>query len=77
MVNHCCRYTTMLYSTQPTQSDDGTYFVKATTNEKRKKFVQLNQATVSDVSMIPRYNCISLEPTSSGVELRFFAVNLA
>ena len=48
----------MLYSTQPTQSEDGTYFVKATTDEKRKKFVQINNAivvdesdTVSDVSL--------------------------
>ena len=55
----------MLYSTQPTQSDDGTYFVKATTDEKRKKFVQLNQATVVDVADVAD---VSLELTSSGVD---------
>lgn len=57
----------MLYSTQPTQSDDGTYFVKATTDEKRKKFVQLNQATVVDEGDFDVAD-VSLELTSSGVD---------
>lgn len=55
----------MLYSNEPTQSDDGTYFVKATTNEKRKKFVQLNQAVVVDAADVAD---VSLQLTSSGVD---------
>lgn len=39
----------MLY-TAPVKGDDGLYFVKALTDEKRKCFVQLNKATIGDVS---------------------------
>lgn len=39
----------MLY-TAPIKGDDGLYFVKALTDEKRKCFVQLNRTTISDVS---------------------------
>ena len=39
----------MLYNA-PVKGDDGLYFVKTLTDEKRKCFVQLNKATVSEVS---------------------------
>lgn len=39
----------MLYSA-PIKGDDGLYFVKALTDEKRKCFVQLNKVNISDVS---------------------------
>lgn len=56
----------MLYSTQPTQSEDGTYFVKATTNEKRKKFVQINKAIVVDES--DSVSDVSLQLHVSGLD---------
>ena len=39
----------MLYNA-PVKGDDGLYFVKTLTDEKRKCFVQLNKVTVSEVS---------------------------
>jgi hypothetical protein len=39
----------MLYNT-PVKGDDGLYFVKATTDDKRKCLVQLNGVTISEVS---------------------------
>lgn len=56
----------MLYSTQPTQSEDGTYFAKATTHEKRKKFVQINKAIVVDES--DSVSDVSLQLHVSGLD---------
>ena len=39
----------MLYNS-PVKGDDGLYFVKALTDEKRKCFVQLNKVTLADIS---------------------------
>jgi hypothetical protein len=39
----------MLYNA-PVKGEDGLYFVKALTDEKRKCFVQLNGTTIADVS---------------------------
>jgi len=39
----------MLYNA-PVKGDDGLYFVKALTDEKRKCFVQLNRVTIGDIS---------------------------
>lgn len=39
----------MLYNA-PVKGDDGLYFVKALTDEKRKCFVQLNNVTVNEVT---------------------------
>ena len=39
----------MLYNT-PVKGDDGLYFVKATTDDRRKCLVQLNGVTISEVS---------------------------
>lgn len=39
----------MFYNT-PSKGDDGLYFVKSFTDDKRKCFVQLNNVTVSEVS---------------------------
>lgn len=39
----------MLYNA-PVKGDDGLYFVKALTDEKRKCFVQLNRVNIGDVS---------------------------
>ena len=39
----------MLYNS-PVKGDDGLYFVKALTDEKRKCFVQLNRVTLSEIS---------------------------
>jgi hypothetical protein len=39
----------MIYNA-PTKGDDGLYFVKALNDEKRKCFVQLNKAKITDVS---------------------------
>lgn len=38
----------MIFSDTPTQSEDGTYFVRATADDKKKVFVQLNRITVAE-----------------------------
>jgi len=38
----------MIFTDTPTQSEDGTYFVRATTDEKKKVFIQLNRITVAE-----------------------------
>lgn len=38
----------MIFSDTPTQSEDGTYYVRATADDKKKVFVQLNRITVAE-----------------------------
>jgi len=38
----------MIFTDTPTQSEDGTYYVRATADDKKKVFVQLNRITVAE-----------------------------
>ena len=39
----------MLYNA-PAKGDDGCYFVRVTTDDKKKQFIQLNKARISTTS---------------------------
>jgi len=38
----------MIFTDTPTQSEDGTYYVRATADDKKKVFVQLNRITIAE-----------------------------
>ena len=62
----------MLY-TAPAKGDDGCYFVRATTDEKKKHFIQLNKARISATTE----SDITIDPASPANKRKIAAINKA
>jgi len=62
----------MLYSA-PAKGDDGCYFVRATTDDKKKHFIQLNKARISATTETD----ITIDPVSAGNKRKITTINKA
>ena len=62
----------MLYNA-PAKGDDGCYFVRATTDDKKKHFIQLNKVRISATSDTD----ITIDPVSMGNKRKIAAINTA
>jgi len=62
----------MLYNT-PAKQDDGCYFVRATTDDKKKHFIQLNKVRITDNADTD----ITIDPVSVGNKRKIAAINKA
>ena len=62
----------MLYAA-PAKGDDGCYFVRATTDEKKKHFIQLNKARIGATTE----SDITIDPASPANKRKIAAINKA
>jgi hypothetical protein len=62
----------MLYNT-PAKGDDGCYFVRVTTDDKKKHFIQLNKARISATTDTD----ITIDPVSVGNKRKITTINKA
>ena len=60
----------MLYNA-PAKGDDGCYFVRATTDEKKKHFIQLNKARITATTDID----VTIDPVSPANKRKITAIN--